>query len=46
MECEATYHDEQRCPPLIGLVVLEGRSDLSSREQRKVDKLRIDVADA
>jgi NosR/NirI family nitrous oxide reductase transcriptional regulator len=45
MECEATYHDEQRCPPLIGLVVLEGRSDLSSRDQRKIDKLRIEVAD-
>jgi NosR/NirI family nitrous oxide reductase transcriptional regulator len=45
MECEATYHDEQRCPPLIGLVVLEGRSNLSARDQRKIEKLQIEVAD-
>ena len=45
MECEATYHDERRCPPLIGLTMLENRTDLSPREQKKIGKLRIDVAD-
>ena len=45
MECEATYHDDQRCPPLIGLLKLEGRTDLTPREARKVSQLQIDVAD-
>jgi len=44
MECEVTYNDDKRCPPLIGLTVLEGRSDLSSRDQQKIRKLRVDVA--
>jgi hypothetical protein len=45
MECEATYNDEQTCPPLIGLAKLEGRSDLSPRDQRKASKLAVDVLD-
>ena len=45
MECEATYHDEKRCPPLVGLAKLSGRADLSPREERKVGQLQIDVAD-
>jgi NosR/NirI family nitrous oxide reductase transcriptional regulator len=44
MECEATYHDEKTCPPLIGLIKLEGRSDLLLRDERKIDKLRADAA--
>ncbi|MBW2268992.1 MAG: 4Fe-4S binding protein [Deltaproteobacteria bacterium] len=46
MECEVTYNDEQTCPPLIGLAMLEDRTDLSPRDQRKISRLRIDVADA
>ena len=45
MECEATYRDEQRCPPLVGLAVLEGRRSLSAREQEKRDKLQLEVVD-
>jgi hypothetical protein len=45
MECEATYHDEQTCPPLIGLIKLEGRADLTPSDERKIIKLRSDAAD-
>jgi hypothetical protein len=44
MECEATYHDDQRCPPLVGLVMLESRTDLTARDRRKISKLRTDAA--
>ena len=45
MECEVIYHDDQVCPPLIGLAKLENRFDLSPGEQLKVNKLRVDVVD-
>ncbi len=45
MECEATYNDEKTCPPLVGLAMLEGRTNLSPRDEQKISKLRIDVAD-
>jgi NosR/NirI family nitrous oxide reductase transcriptional regulator len=44
MECEATYHDDQRCPPLVGLAMLESRTDLTARDQHKISKLRTDAA--
>ncbi|MBW2384814.1 MAG: 4Fe-4S binding protein [Deltaproteobacteria bacterium] len=45
MECEATYRDDQKCPPVIGLAMLEDRDDLTPRDHQKVIKLRIAVAD-
>jgi NosR/NirI family nitrous oxide reductase transcriptional regulator len=45
MECEATYHDEQTCPPLIGLIKLQGLADLTPSDERKIIKLRSDAAD-
>lgn len=48
MECEATYNDEQRCPPLVGLDRLTRKQrgqDLSERERERLDKLREDVRD-
>jgi NosR/NirI family nitrous oxide reductase transcriptional regulator len=45
MECEATYHDDQRCPPLIGLAKLEARANTSPRDQQKINQLRIYAAD-
>jgi NosR/NirI family nitrous oxide reductase transcriptional regulator len=45
MECEATYHDARRCPPLIGLTQLEGRSELSPRDHEKIAQLRVEAAD-
>jgi NosR/NirI family nitrous oxide reductase transcriptional regulator len=44
MECEATYHDDQRCPPLVGLAILESRTDLTALDRRKISKLRSDAA--
>jgi NosR/NirI family nitrous oxide reductase transcriptional regulator len=44
MECEATYNNDQRCPPLIGLLKIEGQTDLSARDHEKIERLRIDVA--
>lgn len=45
MECEATYRDDDRCPPLIGLVKLEGLSALSPRQQTRQSRLQADAAD-
>jgi NosR/NirI family nitrous oxide reductase transcriptional regulator len=44
MECEATYHDDQRCPPLVGLAILESRTDHTALDRRKISKLRSDAA--
>jgi NosR/NirI family nitrous oxide reductase transcriptional regulator len=45
MDCEATYRDASRCPPLVGLARLEGKSELAPRDQEKIIQLRIDLAD-
>ena len=45
MDCEATYRDAERCPPLIGIARLEGQSALTPRDEDKLVRLRIEVAD-
>jgi len=46
MECEATYHDDKSCPPLIGLAKLESLDLLTSRDQRKLGDLKAAAKDA
>ncbi len=46
MECEATYYDKERCPPLIGLSKLEEIVDLSERDRARQRRLQAEVADA
>jgi NosR/NirI family nitrous oxide reductase transcriptional regulator len=45
MECEATYRDDERCPPLLGLAALAGQSELTARELEKRERLQLDVVD-
>jgi NosR/NirI family nitrous oxide reductase transcriptional regulator len=45
MECEATYRDDGRCPPLVGLAKLEGLSTLSPRQQQRQNQLQSGAAD-
>ncbi len=45
MDCEATYRNEEVCPPLIGITRLETRGKLSHREQDKLVTLRDNVRD-
>lgn len=40
MECEQTYQDRDRCPPLVGLDRLLRKSPLTERDQEKVAALR------
>jgi NosR/NirI family nitrous oxide reductase transcriptional regulator len=35
MDCEAVYRNVEVCPPLLGITRLEGRADLTDREQAK-----------
>jgi NosR/NirI family nitrous oxide reductase transcriptional regulator len=42
MECEANYRNEEVCPPLIGIKVLDSKSDLGPREGRKLEQLKLD----
>lgn len=45
MDCEATYRNEEVCPPLVGIARLEGLEVLTPRDQEKLVKLRIEVRD-
>lgn len=40
MECEQTYRDEARCPPLVGIDRLLAKKTLSERESEKLEELR------
>lgn len=45
MDCEATYRDASRCPPLIGIARLEGLPQLSERDEEKLARFRVEVRD-
>lgn len=40
MECEQTYNDRDRCPPLVGIDRLLAKRDLAERDHEKLAKLR------
>jgi NosR/NirI family nitrous oxide reductase transcriptional regulator len=42
MECESNYRNQEVCPPLIGIQVLDAKGDLDPREGRKLERLKLD----
>ena len=42
MECESTYRAEERCPPLVGIERLLMKGELSSHDEERLTKLRVD----
>ena len=45
MDCEATYRNEQKCPPLLAITRLETVDTLDARQQTKLADLRQEAAD-
>jgi NosR/NirI family nitrous oxide reductase transcriptional regulator len=39
MECEATYHEEKLCPPLVGIDRLLQKKDRSAKDEEKLAQL-------
>jgi NosR/NirI family nitrous oxide reductase transcriptional regulator len=39
MDCEATYRDEKRCPPLVGIARLRVKGPLSEHDRQKLAEL-------
>lgn len=42
MECEATYNNPAKCPPLIGIAQLLRKSERSARDEERLAKLESD----
>jgi len=42
MECEQTFHDRDRCPPLVGLDRLMAKRERGARDEERLAKLRRD----
>ncbi len=40
MECEATYRDDDTCPPLVVLKKLESKETKTAKDQKKVKKMQ------
>ena len=40
MECEATYHEEAVCPPLVGIERLLAKRDRTDKDDEKLAQLR------
>jgi NosR/NirI family nitrous oxide reductase transcriptional regulator len=46
MDCEASYRNEQQCPPLVGierLLVKQAKSTLNAHDEERLSKLREDA---
>ena len=42
MECEATYRDEKRCPPLVGIARLTRKTARTEKDDKRINKLKSD----
>ncbi|CAM2069401.1 4Fe-4S binding protein [Sulfidibacter corallicola] len=40
MECEANFHDEAVCPPLVGIAKIQGKPCMSAQDREKLEKLQ------
>jgi NosR/NirI family nitrous oxide reductase transcriptional regulator len=45
MDCEATYRNEEVCPPLVGLARLGAKDTLTPHDEERLVRLRIEVRD-